>query len=453
MPPLQALVLEDNQDTRRAVVRLMELEGFETVACGSLADVRRHLESSQVDCAVVDLDLPDGSGMDVIGELQQHGSEVLVLTGHGGVDLAVEAMRLGVVDFLTKPLDGPRFEKEVRDIKGTLLLRRDVIELRSQLQKKGQFSGMVGSSSAIQKVYDLIQKVAPTEATVMITGETGSGKERVADAIHRLSKRRDKPFVSVNCGALQPTLIESELFGHEAGSFTGASKRKRGVFEQAEGGTLFLDELFEMPLELQVNLLRVLETREVTRVGGERSIPVDFRLVGATNVDLGRAAEEGHVREDLLYRLMVFPIEVPPLRARIDDVPHLAQHFLDMLNGFHGEHKSFSNAALESLQERDWPGNVRELRNTVERAFILSETTIEPDHVGPSSMQPRAAAAGGLDVRVGMTLAESEQALIEETLRSYEGDKKAAAETLGISLKTLYNRLKVYSAAKNGSVD
>jgi DNA-binding NtrC family response regulator len=454
MSLLRALVLEDNADACDAVAHLINREGFEIVTCGSLSEAKAQLESSSsFDFAIVDLELPDGDGMEIVRLLQNQGTEVLVITGHGSIDSAVEAMHHGVVDFLTKPLDNSRFEKSVRDVKRTIQLRQDVLKLKNQLLDKGHFVGMVGKSSAIRKVFLHIEKAAPTESTILVTGETGTGKELVANAIHRLSTRSSERLVSINCGALQPTLIESELFGHEQGSFTGASKKKKGVFEQADGGTLFLDELFEMPLDLQVKLLRVLETKEVTRIGAERPIPVDFRLIAATNIDLQQATKSGKVREDLLYRLMVFPIEVPPLRERVEDLPLLANHFLDLLVRLNGEHKTFAPEAMSVLQERTWPGNIRELRNVVERAYILSGSTIDGEHVTPAVPMMKPLSADKLEVQVGMTAAEGERALLEATLRSFGGDKKRSADTLGISLKTLYNRLKEYRAAESGAVD
>jgi DNA-binding NtrC family response regulator len=419
-----------------------------------LADARAQIEvSDRFDFAVVDLELPDGAGMEIVRLLQDRGTEVLVLTGHGSVDTAVEAMRHGVLDFLTKPVDTARFHKAIRDVKKSALLRHDLQRLRNQLLDKGHFSGMVGKSLAIRKVFAHIEKAAPTGSTILVTGETGTGKELVAAAIHRLSPRGAGRLVSINCGALPPTLIESELFGHEQGSFTGASKKKIGVFEQAHGGTLFLDELFEMPLDLQVKLLRVLETKEVVRIGAESPTQVDFRLIAATNFDLVHTARSGKIREDLLYRLMVFPIDVPPLRERIEDLPLLANHFLDLLVRLNGDHKRFSPEALSVLQERDWPGNIRELRNAVERAYILSESTIEGEHVTQIIAKQRSPKLCNLEVKVGMSAAEGERALLEATLRSFGGDKRRAAETLGVSLKTLYNRLKEYRAAESGCID
>ena len=296
----------------------------------------------------------------------------------------------------------------------------------------------------MQKVYDLIGKVAPTEATILVLGETGTGKELVAETVHSLSRRHKEPFLPINCGAVSPTLIESELFGHERGSFTGADRMHKGYFERAHRGTLFLDEITEMPHELQVKLLRVLETGKVTRIGGNEAIPVDVRVIAASNRRPEEAVAAGKLREDLHYRLNVFPIHLPPLRERRDDVDLLAEHFLALLNKEQGTSKDFTRPALQRLRTHNWPGNVRELKNLVHRAYILAE-----EHIGIDSLPLGVQETPGsnLNVKVGTSLGEVEQRLILATLEDCEGDKKKAAEVLGISLKTLYNRLNEYKSA------
>jgi DNA-binding NtrC family response regulator len=323
-----------------------------------------------------------------------------------------------------------------------------VLNLREQLRELGCFGPMVGRSEPMQKVYELIERVAPTDATVFVVGESGTGKELVAEAIHRLSGRKDAPFVTVNCGAMAPTLIESELFGLEKGSFTGADRRRTGYFERANGGTLFLDEITEMPPELQVKLLRVLESGTVTRVGATDSVPVDARVIAASNRNITDTVAEGDFREDLLYRLNVFPIELPPLRQRAGDVALLAEHFLGQLNAREGSAKRLTPRALSRLEEQPWPGNVRELKNLVERLWILADAAVDADAIPSAEGTPSAPAeASMLEVRVGASLAEVERRMILATLSSLEGNKKLAAERLGISLKTLYNRLAVYGAS------
>lgn len=311
-----------------------------------------------------------------------------------------------------------------------------------------EFQVMVGRSSVIQAVRELVEKVAPTDATVLISGESGSGKELVAHAIHARSPRVSGPFLGINCGALPPTLIESELFGFERGSFTGASRSHAGLVERASGGTLFLDEVTEMSADMQTRLLRFLETQRFFRVGGSQELHTDVRVVAATNRSPVQAVREGAMREDLLYRLAVFPISLAPLRERGEDVVLLADHFLDELNGRSGSAKTFSAAARRTLHEYHWPGNVRELKNAIERAFILCEQELELQpmniHAAGSGRLVRNDSEGGIQVPIGSSLAQAERWLIEATLAHWAGNKNRAARTLGCSLKTLYNKLAAY---------
>jgi DNA-binding NtrC family response regulator len=303
---------------------------------------------------------------------------------------------------------------------------------------------MIGASSSMQLIYDQVLKVARTEATVLVTGETGTGKELVAETLHELSVRADGPFVPLNCGAISPNLIESELFGHEKGSFTGATERRFGCFERADGGTLFLDEITEMPVELQVKLLRALESSAVQRVGGNEPIPVDVRVVAATNRDPHRSVSDGALREDLLYRLLVFPIHLPPLRSRNEDLDLIANHFLAQLNRREGTHKELTRAARERLRHHTWPGNVRELKNVIERAFIMAEADVDAECISlAGAVSTSTSSDENLGIRVGMSNDDVERILTLATLDHY-GEKKRTAEVLGISLKTLYNRLKAY---------
>jgi DNA-binding NtrC family response regulator len=333
------------------------------------------------------------------------------------------------------------------------LLKHEVVDLRGQLREFGRFGRLVGRSEAMQKVYKLIERVAPTDAGVFVTGESGTGKELVAETVHLLSGRRAEAFVAVNCGAMAPTLIESEFFGHEKGSFTGADRRRIGYFERADGGTLFLDEITEMPQELQVKLLRVLEVGAVTRVGATEPTPVNVRVVAASNRDPAEAVAKGQLREDLFYRLNVFPIELPPLRMRGEDAALLAQHFLEQVNTREGTRKRFTPRALARLQALSWLGNVRELKNAVERAAILADVTIDAEALPrPHAEQPIAEDAT-LHVRIGTPIGEIERRVILATLESLDGNKRRTAEVLGISLKTLYNRLNVYQAQEQGRPD
>lgn len=313
---------------------------------------------------------------------------------------------------------------------------------------------MVGRSSAIQAVRDLVDKVAPTDATVLISGESGSGKELVAQAIHARSVRGTGPFLGINCGALPPTLIESELFGFERGSFTGASRSHAGLVERASGGTLFLDEVTEMSADMQTRLLRFLETQRFFRVGGTQELRTDVRVIAATNRSPVQAVRDGAMREDLLYRLAVFPISLAPLRDRGEDVMLLADHFLSELNLRQGTNKSFSDAARRTLREYRWPGNVRELKNAIERAYILCERELElqPMNIHASAVErnARTDGEGGIQVPIGSSLAQAERWLIEATLAHWAGNKNRAARTLGCSLKTLYNKLAAYERQEIG---
>jgi DNA-binding NtrC family response regulator len=308
-----------------------------------------------------------------------------------------------------------------------------------------RFGLLFGSSTAMEKLYQQLDKVSGTDATVLLAGESGTGKELIAQTIHQFSQRHERNFVAVNCGAIPPHLIEAALFGHEKGSFTGASRQHAGYFEHASGGTLFLDEITEMPTEMQVKLLRVLESGTFLRVGGSEEVKIDVRLIAATNRDLESAVRQGNLREDLMYRLAVFPIRVPPLRERGGDVELLAQYFLDELNEKNNTQKAFSDQSLETIRAYSWPGNVRELKNVVHRAFILSSDTLAiEEHISDVSTKKPVMHDGFLNFSVGMPLADAQREIILATLKHFGGNKRLTAEALGISLKTLYNRLKEY---------
>ncbi len=443
---LHALLIDDDADFLLGLAELARQEGFVVSTAGSLRQARAHLGREAVDIVVVDLSLPDGAGTELLQELKESPeTDVIMISGVATVDSAIEALRLGALDYLTKPLDTRRLQAVLANAARVRSLKEQVGSLRGELRKFGRFGQMIGNSAPMQKVYDLIARVAPTDATVLITGESGTGKEIVAQAIVDLGPRRHRPFIPLDCGAIPPTLIESELFGHERGSFTGATQQRRGHFERASGGTLFLDEVTEMPIELQVKLLRVLESGALTRVGGEAHIPVRVRLLAASNRPPRDAIQAGRLREDLYYRLNVFPIVLPPLREREGDALLLADHFLAAINQSEGTAKRLSAAARERIQSYPWPGNVRELKNEIQRAFIMSEEVIEFEGLtaGPAPAAPRPASAPAAGV--GGSLDDAERQLILATLERCAGDKKQAAEILGISLKTLYNRLHLYA--------
>ncbi len=445
----QALLVDDDTTFRDALAEVVRQEGFAVETAGNLKEARSRCETEVPDLALVDLHLPDGNGLDLLRDLEASVStEVVLMTGQATVDSAVEALRHGAADYLTKPVDIPRLKSVLVNVLRRGELREEIQTLRAELRSLGRFGPLIGVSAPMQGVYDLIARVAPTDATVLVQGESGTGKELVARTVHQLSRRRKQPFLPMNCGAVSPQLIESELFGHERGSFTGADRMHKGYFERAAGGTLFLDEITEMPLELQVRLLRVLETGSLFRVGAEREIAVDVRVIAATNQDPERAAADGKLREDLLYRLSVFPIQLPALRERREDVDLLANTFLAQLNEAEGTKKRYTRAAMERLRAHSWPGNVRELKNAVQRAFILADEEIDPSCLPPShgaEAEPVGHGPGSaLQLRVGASIAEAERRLILATLEEFAGDKERAARILGISLKTLYNRLNLY---------
>ena len=443
---LQALLIDDDPDFTAGLAEIAKQEGFAVTVASSLKEARGHLTRLTVDLAVVDLVLPDGTGIELLHELRDPpGPDVIIVSGAATVDSAIEALRQGALDYLIKPPDLQRLRAVFANAARVRSLKEQVGSLRGELRKFGRFSGMIGKSPAMQRIFDLIAKVAPTDATVLITGESGTGKELVAQAIVDLSPRRNLPFIPLDCGAVPATLIESELFGHERGSFTGATQQRRGHFERASGGTLFLDEVTEMPIDLQVKLLRVLETGVLTRVGGEVRIPVAVRLIAASNRPPKEAIRAKKLREDLYYRLNVFPIVLPPLRERAGDAQLLADHFLAQMNEADGTAKRLGAKARERIDEYPWPGNVRELKNELRRSFIMSGDVIELDGLAPTPSPSFASSADPDSPEPDGSIEQAERRLILVTLERCGGDKKQAAEILGISLKTLYNRLHVYA--------
>jgi two-component system, NtrC family, response regulator HydG len=441
MAPPRALIVDDDLELLQVLTEFVKREGFAVTGASTLSQAREEIAANPPDILLVDIHLPDGSGLDLLDGLEAD-PEVVLITGNASVETAVDALRRGLTDYLTKPVDFGRLKMALANLARTLEMKGEIGSLRGELRKLGRFGPLIGASPPMQKVYDLIGRVARTDASVLITGETGTGKEVVAQTIHSLSRRSKEAFVPVDCGAVSANLIESELFGHERGSFTGAERLHKGYFERAHHGTLFLDEITEMPLELQVKLLRVLETGAVTRVGGSQSVKVDVRIVAATNRRLEDAVKAGKLREDLLYRLNVFPVQLPPLRERGDDVERLAEHFLGELNAAEGTDKQLTRAARQRIRRYGWPGNLRELKNVLQRAFILAG---EGEGVDPIP-EPvvREVASSTVQMPVGTPLAEAERLLILATLDKYEGDKKKVAAALDISLNTLYSRLSAY---------
>ncbi len=441
-----ALIVDDEPDVVAWMSEVVQAESYTVATADSLRNARSQLVRQIPDVLLTDLQLPDGRGTDLVHDLESPGqTEVVVITGHASLDTAIEAVRIGATDYLIKPVDVERLRGILRRQPKTTELKSEIGELRDELRRVGRFGHMFGDSPPMQSLYDKLSRVAPTAATVLLTGESGTGKELAARTIHDLSRRKKFPFLAINCGAISPNLIESELFGHAKGSFTGADREHRGFFEQARGGTVFLDEVTEMPLDLQVKLLRVLETGTFTRVGTTEPLTADVRIIAATNRSPERAVAEGKFRDDLYHRLNVFPIQLPPLRERGTDIEMLAQQFLRELNRSEGTNKVFSAQALSKLYEMNWPGNVRELKNYVQRAYILADNVVEggePAQAPPIGAEDQ---SGLIVVRVGTPLEEVERRVTMATLEQCGGVKRTAARILGISLKTLYNRLEHYA--------
>ena len=520
------LVVEDDDNSADLLSTFARSEGFVASIASSLAEARQQLIVHKPGIVLLDLGLPDGSGMDLFSDENLRGdAEIVLITGNASVETSVQALRLGAADYLIKPVslkllrtvltrlaDAPPRGPQAPDAAGEKVAGEAAAggearpaEAASESASRGSdnFGGMWGVSQAMRDVFIQIERVARTSVSVFIVGESGTGKELVAESIHRFSHRKNGPFEAVNCGAISAQLIESELFGHEKGSFTGAIKQHKGFFERASGGTLFLDEITEMPLDLQVKLLRVLETGTFSRVGSDSPLRSDVRVVAATNRQPITAVREGKLREDLYYRLNVFQIGLPPLRERLEDLPLIARYFLAQYAKREGRKLSITDAALDVMRSYHWPGNVRELRNFVHRtAIMVDDKAIDVDALppfdaqnvvgagtvaerypimppeaasGPSAQHPgggaASAEAGGVveevaevnaragqeeaneadempvvPVRVGSTIADAERNLIIATLAYCDGAKERTADMLGISLKTLYNRLRAYGS-------
>lgn len=428
------LLVDDDETFTSATRDIIELLGHQVETAQTVAGAKQALASRGWDILLLDVMLPDGSGFEVLDDINSHVSlkKIVIITGHDSVKSIVKSILGPNISYLTKPIDIEQI-RHILDIKE----EGDDDPVR-------RFGVLMGESAPMQALYGMIEKVGTTNANVLIQGESGAGKELVAQAIHNASSYSG-PFIAANCGAMSRELIGSELFGHEKGAFTGAVSRKPGLFEQADGGTLFLDEITEMPLEMQPNLLRVLETGRVTRIGGTKEITVNCRVISATNRTQQQLAEEQCLREDIYYRLAVFPLQVPPLRERKEDIALLCEVFLAQLNDEHGTDYQLRPEDIDALKRYDWPGNVRELRHLVHRAFILTDAGSQyltiPEQIESPFSGNRTSKPG---LQAGLSIEDVERELIKLTLASVDGDKPKAAEMLGISLKTLYNRLKQY---------
>ena len=443
----RVLVVENDVRLRNALAELIRSWGYEAESAPDGQQALEKISSFDPVLVVSDLRMPVMGGMDLLKQVRETrpGINFIMLTGHASIDEAVEATKLGAFNFLEKPLNPQRLQVELRNCLERQESERQLEVARRRLRDLGFLGNLVGRSKVMQRVLGLIQQVAPSVASVLIVGESGTGKELAARTIHQLSPRGAKPFVAVNCAAIPETLMESEIFGHEKGSFTGAVERRAGCFELADGGTLLLDEIGEMPIGTQAKLLRVLEDARVRRLGSKSEISVDVRVLAATNKVPEEAVAGGQLRSDLYYRLNVVQIRMPPLRDHLEDLEDLVAALLEDLNRKHNRAiKGLDNEVLDAFREYSWPGNVRELRNTLERALIISSGEV----LGLKDLPPGLGCQGETTesprLHPGMTVEQAERRLIFETLSFTDNNKTRAAELLGISLKTLHNKLKEY---------
>jgi DNA-binding NtrC family response regulator len=440
------LVIDDEKNIREGLAEFLQGDGYEVVCAGDGDEGWKRFTNGDIDLVITDMKMPGISGDELMRRIiaRAPGFPVIILTGHGTVESAVAAMREGAWDFLSKPVDLDHLSLKVKRALETRELFFQHRRMEEELERKNQFKSIIGNSRNMRDVYDTMNKVSPTKASILITGESGVGKELVADAIHELSPRKEQPLIKVHCAALSSFLLESELFGHEKGSFTGAVSKRRGRFELANGGTLFLDEIGEIDQNIQVKLLRVLQEKSFERVGGEKTIETDVRFITATNKDLKAEIEKGNFREDLYFRLNVVNIHIPPLRERKDDIPILAAAFL---KEFSKENVKNIEGIHEKVRSRfysyEWPGNIRELRNCIESAVVMCQSNIiTVDDLPP--VFRNADDDGWISIRLGENMAECEKIIIRDTLSHCKGNKSKTAETLGIGRKTLIRKLADY---------
>jgi DNA-binding NtrC family response regulator len=448
------LVVDDEVNARTALAELLRDEGFDVETAADAFKALGKYEAFAPHIVITDLKMPGMDGIELVQKLRamEDPPAVIVMTAFGAVASAVDAMRAGAAEYLTKPINFDELLVVVDKVMEHIELKRETRQLRARLRDRVAPNNIIGSSPPMQRVFEIVDQVAPSKATVLITGESGTGKELVANAIHQRSPRAAGPFVKLHCAALAETLLESELFGHERGAFTGAMARKDGRFSIADGGTLFLDEIGEISPSVQVKLLRFLQEHEFERVGGTQTIRVDVRVIAATNRNLVEEVKAGRFREDLFYRLNVVTLDMPPLRDRKTDIPALGKFFLDRYSRDNNKQiESFAPQTMELLMSYDWPGNVRELENAIERAVVLTNArVVEPRHL-PPNVRPMLTPAGMPPIP-GSTLAEIEKYAILETLKATGGSTSKAAEILGISVRTIQYRLHDYNAAPRSSV-
>lgn len=455
----KVLIVEDEENERSGLAELIAAWGYRAETAKDGLEGLEKAAAWSPGIVLTDFKMPRMDGMELLQRLaeQPQPIAVVLLTAQGNIDVAVDAMKAGAYDFIQKPVDTARLRQILQNAarqRGTSL---ELEVTRRKLRDAGELGAMVGSSRPMQEIFRLVEMVAPSTASVLITGESGTGKEMVARTIHELSPRKNKPFVAINCSAIPETLIESEIFGHEKGAFTGALERRAGCFELAEEGTLLLDEIGEMPIATQAKLLRVLEDRKLRRLGSKTETEVDVRVLAATNKEPEEAVAHGHLRNDLFYRLNVFNIHLPPLREHKEDIPHLVEALLREMRAKHEREAGMvSDAVMEMFKSYNWPGNVRELRNALERAVIVCEGSLIdvrhlPPNFGSSAIKTPAADGEGIRLEVGTTVEEAEKMLILKTLAANNNNKTRAAEVLGISLKTLHNKLKEYGSVSSAA--
>ncbi len=451
----KVLIVEDEENERTGLAELVSSWGYSAETARDGQEGHEKVLAWSPSIVITDLKMPRLSGLELLERIAGDSQTiaVIVVTAQGTIDSAVQAMRIGAYDYVTKPIDTSRLRTILQNATALLGARVELEATRRKLRDAGSLGSLVGPSKKMQEIFRLTEMVAPSTASVLITGASGTGKELVARTIHELSPRRSRAFVAINCAAIPETLIESEIFGHEKGAFTGALERRTGCFELAEGGTLLLDEIGEMPIATQAKLLRVLEDRKLRRLGSKVETTVDVRVLAATNKVPEDAVAHGELRNDLYYRLNVFNIHMPPLREHREDIPDLVQSLLAEMSSKHSRRvATVSEAVLNAFKNYSWPGNVRELRNTLERAVIVCEgAVVETKHLPPgfghAPVRPSADDADSIRVGVGTTVGEAERLLIIKTLESTNNNKTRAAEILGISLKTLHNKLKEYGSA------
>ncbi len=443
------LVVDDEESHRIMLRAVLKDEGYEVVEAADGSEAVRAVEQEPFDLILLDVRMKTMDGIEALNEIRKISPliPVLIMTAYASVKTAVEALKAGAFDYLTKPLDIEELKVLIEKALELYHLREENLTLKERLGDRFDFSKIIGKSRKMRELFDTLSLVAPTDATILILGESGTGKELVANAIHHNSFRKSQPFIKISCSALPETLLESELFGHERGAFTGAIARREGRFQLAHRGTIFLDEVGEMSPTTQMKLLRVLQEKEFEPLGSVQTLKVDVRVIAATNKDLDQEVKKGRFREDLFYRLNVVPISLPPLRERKEDIPALAQHFFEVYRDKNQKGvKEISNKTMDLLSRYDWPGNIRELENCLERAVIMArgEVIAPADLPPPIQVLSRKEEGQTLDFPSGISLEEVERALILKTLEETGGNRSRAAEILGINRRTLLNKLKEY---------